>query len=352
MEEHGSRKRVTLRDVAARAGVSLKTASNVVNGNGRMTDATREKVQRVIDELGYQVNIAARNLNRRKTGFITLAVPTLTPPYLAELANRVIDEARRRGCSVYVTTYAEGTAKGLQDLLRDFNSTVSDGMILSLSEVASVSTDDLDVPYPLVCVGGRDTRGRVDHVTPDDIAAGATAAGYLIDRGSTRLSVIGARADYADGFDSLKDVTEGNAELRLRGIVEEHARRGMALSTDLVGYTGQDWSIGSGVETMRRVIASGHPFDGVVALNDQLAIGASVTLAAAGIPVPDAVQVIGFDDIEEAAYLPTPLTTMASRLDWIAATAVDRILGRIAGTVTEPELIRTESYVIARATTR
>ena len=74
--------------------------------------------------------MAARNLNRDHTGFITLAVPSLIPPYLAELANRTIEAARQRDYSVYVTTYAEGSAKGARDLLKKFNSTVSDGMIL------------------------------------------------------------------------------------------------------------------------------------------------------------------------------------------------------------------------------
>lgn len=159
-EPKPDKKRVTLRDVAEEAGVSLKTASNVINHSGRMTDSTREKVQEVIDRLGYRVNVSARNLNRGKTGFITLAVPTLTAPYLSELANRVIDAARGYGYSVYVTTYAEGSAQGAQSLLRNFNTTVSDGMILSISEVENLEAADLDVDYPLVCVGARSTHGQ------------------------------------------------------------------------------------------------------------------------------------------------------------------------------------------------
>ena len=141
------KKRVTLRDVAEEAGVSLKTASNVINHTGRMTDATREKVQKVVDRLGYRVNVSARNLNRGRTGFITLAVPCLTAPYLAELANRVIDAARIYGYSVYVTTYAEGTSRGAASLLRNFNATVSDGMILSLSEMEDLTPEDLSVIF-------------------------------------------------------------------------------------------------------------------------------------------------------------------------------------------------------------
>ena len=82
-DEKTAKRRVTLRDVAQAAGVSLKTASNVINGSGRMTDETRTKVETVIKDLGYRVNVAARNLNRDHTGFITLAVPSLIPPYLS-----------------------------------------------------------------------------------------------------------------------------------------------------------------------------------------------------------------------------------------------------------------------------
>ena len=101
-ESKSNHRRVTLREVADRAGVSLKTASNVINDSGRMADGTRRRVETVIHELGYRVNVAARNLNRDRTGFITLAVPSLTPPYLAELANRTIDAARDLGYSCFL----------------------------------------------------------------------------------------------------------------------------------------------------------------------------------------------------------------------------------------------------------
>ncbi|KAB7785709.1 LacI family DNA-binding transcriptional regulator [Bifidobacterium cebidarum] len=346
----GAKKRVTLRDVAQTAGVSLKTASNVINGSGRMSSETRTKVEVVIKELGYQVNVAARNLSRNHTGFITLAVPSLTPPYLAELANRIIDAARQHDYSVYVTTYAEGSAKGARDLLKKFNSTVSDGMILSMSEVENISKKDLAVDFPLVVVGARTTWGIADHVTPDDVNAAAQAAGYLYDHGSNRLAVIGARDAYDEA--ALLQSVEGNAQLRLRGVIEEAHRRGLAIDARLVGTTDQDWTIGAGARVTQKLIDSGVPFDGVVALNDQLAIGALTALRISGYAVPEQVQVIGFDNIEEAPYLQIPLTTMDSRLEWTAPTAVERILGRIRGGITQPELLTCSSRVIARATTR
>ena len=329
-----ARRRVTLRDVATAAGVSLKTASNVINGTGRMTDATRAKVEAVIEQTGYRVNVAARNLNRDRTGFITLAVPTLTAPYLSELANRVIDAARQRGYLVYVTTYAEGSATGARELLRNFNTTVSDGMILSMSEVKDISPEDLEVDFPLVVVGARTTWGKADHVTPNDVQAAASAAGYMFDCGVKSLAV------------------EGNAQLRLRGIIEECRRRGMTLDARLVSNVEQEWTIGAGAHATQELIDKGVPFDGVIGLNDQLAIGALTVMRANGIEIPRQVQVIGFDNIEESQYLQIPLTTMDSRLEWTAPTAVERILGRIRGEIAKPELLMTDCNVIVRDSTR
>lgn len=344
------RRRVTLRDVAREAGVSLKTASNVINGVGRMSSHTRSHVQKVIDRLGYRVNMAARNLSRDHTGVITLAVPSLTPPYLAELANRVIDAARLRDYSVYVTTYAEGSAQGSGRLLEDFNTTVSDGMILSMSEVEEFRPEYVSIAYPLVCVGARTTWGMADHVTTDDVRAAATATGYLIERGSRRVAVVGARD--VRNAESALSAREGNAQLRVRGVLEECRRRGVPFDWRLLGVAQRDWSIGSGYQVTERLVMGGVAFDGIVALNDQLAIGAVAALKAHGIAIPEQVQVVGFDNIEEAQYLQTPLTTMDSRLDWVAPMAVDRILGRIDGTIGAPALITEDSRLIVRATTR
>lgn len=343
-------KRVTLREVAIRAGVSLKTASNVINGNGRMSKETRNRVQGIIDESGYQINAAARNLHRNKTGIITLAVPSLTPPYLAELANRVIDSARLKDYAVYVSTYAEGSAKGAKDILKSFNNTISDGIILSMSELEQFELEDLDVNYPLVCVGARTTYGVADHVMVDDAASGEMAADYLFDRGVKSLAVIGLHKH--QNMVELTGAKEGNAELRMCGILRALDRRSIEPDPRLLGVTGYDWSLGSGYMTMQGIIDSTVPFDGVIALNDQLAIGALSALTANGVGVPGQVQVIGFDNIEESAYLQTPLTTMDSCLGWISRTCVDRVLARIGGGPVEPRNLLVSSDVIARKTTR
>ena len=250
---------------------------------------------------------------------------------------------------MYVVTYGGQNAQGARELLRNFNTTVSDGLILSMSEDESLTAQDLDVDYPMVAVGARDVWGVCDHVTCDDVQASRMAASYLFERGARHLAVIGSRGIYDE--QAALHATDGNAWLRLRGVVEACRERGISLDPELV-VSGGDWAIGCGYKAIQRLIDAGKEFDGVVAFNDQLAIGVLSALAANGISVPGQVQVIGFDNIEEAAYLQPPLTTMDSRFDAIVPAVSARMLMRIAGRNIEPELMRIPSRVIARSTTR
>ena len=88
---------VTMREVAKAAGVSIKTVSNVVNDYEFVSQATRDKVNKAIDELGYTLNVSARNLRRGQAGFIGLAIPDLQMPYFAQLSSLVIEEAKKLG---------------------------------------------------------------------------------------------------------------------------------------------------------------------------------------------------------------------------------------------------------------
>lgn len=93
---------VSLKDVAQRAGVSVKTVSNVVNNYQHVTPGMRARVQQAIDELGYRPNLTARHLRKGRTGIIALAVPEFGNPYFAELAGAVIDAAARHDYTVLV----------------------------------------------------------------------------------------------------------------------------------------------------------------------------------------------------------------------------------------------------------
>jgi len=121
---------VTMREVAKAAGVSIKTVSNVVNDYEFVSDATRAKVHKAIDELGYVINVSARNLRRGSTGIIALAIPDLQLSYFAQLSSLIITEAKKLGLRVIVepTLYSR---EGELDALHGSQTAMVDGLIYS-----------------------------------------------------------------------------------------------------------------------------------------------------------------------------------------------------------------------------
>lgn len=343
-------KRSTLRDVARVAGVSLKTASNAANGTGRMSDETRQHVLDVIHQLHYQVNVSARNLTAGRSHNITFILPGLSAPYLGELADNVISAATARGYESSIWTY-DPLNVSMGELLSSVNTSTSDGVVLSLSEAGTAQKEDFNVPYPLVTIGTRKTYGLADRVTMDDRLNAAFAVRYLHQHGAQSLAVIGAHQAFDEK--TIREANEGNAHLRLRGVLEQAEHDGWQLDSHLIVNVGYSWNIGEGFRAAEWLIEQGTHFDAILALNDQLAIGAISALIGHGLRVPQDVQVIGFDNIEEARYLQPPLSTMDSMINWTADTAVNRLIDRIEGKLEGPaELIRRRGDLIVRETTR
>lgn len=310
---------VTLHDVAALAGVSIKTVSNVINDYPHIRPATREKVEAAIAELGYTPNLTARNLRSGRTGAIALAVPDLSLAYFAELAADVIREAEAAGVVVLVEQTGGDRDREL-DLLRSARLKLTDGLIFSPLGMGQEDIAALDVSYPLVLLGERIFGGPTDHVTMRNVEAARAATEYLIAQGRTRIAVVGAH----------EGEVIGSAGLRLRGYREALDAAGIAFDESILAYTTL-WHRANGADSMRELLARGVEFDAVFGLNDTLALGAMRVLQESGRRVPDDVHVIGFDELDEAAYSIPSLTTIDPGREWIAKTAVSTLLERIAG---------------------
>ncbi|MFI2754449.1 LacI family DNA-binding transcriptional regulator [Cellulomonas sp. P22] len=307
-----------MHDVAELAGVSIKTVSNVVNGYPYIRPATRAKVDMAIAELGYQVNVAARNLRRGRTGMIGLAVPELSLPYFAELADSVIRAAETVGLTVLIEQTGAVRARELE-VLSGRRRHLTDGLIFSPLSLGPEDTDVLAVDFPMVLLGERIFGGPADHVTMNNVEAARAATQHLIDLGRRRIAVIGAHEGEA----------VGSSALRIQGYQQALAAAGLPLDPALVGEAGP-WDRATGAEVMHRMLDAGTEPDAVFALNDALALGALHALHARRIAVPEQIAVVGFDDIDEASYSWPTLTTVAPGREEIARTAVDLLVARIA----------------------
>ncbi|WP_337973440.1 LacI family DNA-binding transcriptional regulator [Cellulomonas sp. NTE-D12] len=332
---------VTMHDVAARAGVSIKTVSNVLNAYPYIRPATRERVEQAIAELGYQVNLSARNLRRGSTGIIGLAVPELRLPYFAELADSVIGAAEREGLTVLIEqTGAERTRE--LAVLTSAQRQLTDGLLysplaLDLADLASLRLD-----FPMVLLGERIFGADADHVTMANVDAARAATEHLVARGRRRVATVGAHPGEVSG----------SAVLRLQGYREALEAAGLPFEPALVAEA-WFWNRAAGAAAMDRLLDSGVGVDAVFAMNDALALGVLHALHRRGVAVPEQVAVIGFDDIEEAQYSAPTLSSISPGRDQIAQTAVRLLRERIdrGDAAGPPRTVVAEFTVVAREST-
>ncbi len=332
---------VTLRDVAARAGVSSRTVSNVVNGYAPVTEATRARVQQAVDELGYRPNVLARNLATGRSGQIAVVVPYLDTPYFAELLQGVIRAARVRGYNVLIDQ-TEGDAEHEKLFLtRGSQHLLFDGVIFSPLGLAQSDLSVRDASLPLVVLGERVSDGSFDHIGIDDVTASRQATEHLLDLGRRRVAAIGDQP-YRTGE---------AAQLRTRGFRLAHERAGLPVHEELIISTPR-FNRSDGATAMAHLLDLEEPPDAVFCYSDLVALGALHTLASRGLRVPEDVAVVGYDDIEDGRYSNPTVTTISPDKKMIAETAVERLLKRIGSTAPVPGLeIRAPHRLVVRQST-
>jgi DNA-binding LacI/PurR family transcriptional regulator len=328
----------TLRDVAKRANVSIRTVSNVVNGYAPVSDELRARVQAALDELDYRPNLIARNLKQGRTGMIALVVPELDVPYFAELAREVITAARAHGYVVMIDQ-TDGDGERERELLgRDSRATMFDGLLLSPLTVSAEELRARGNRIPIVLLGEHIFNGSFHHM--DNVAAARDATAHLLGLGRRRVAAIGDQP-YATGE---------TAQLRTAGYRQALARAGLEVDERLIVST-PHFHRRLGAEAMESLLALPEPPDAVFCYNDLLALGAMRALTRAGRRIPDDVAVAGIDDIEEGQYSTPSLTTVAPDKGEIARQAVNTLLEAINGTTAAPAEIVVPHRLIVREST-
>jgi DNA-binding LacI/PurR family transcriptional regulator len=308
-----------LKDVAERAGVSVKTVSNVVNGYLHVRPDTRARVLEAISELDYRPNISARNLRRGRTGIIALAVPELDIPYFAELARHVVTAAARHDWTVLIDQ-TNGDREQERLVAGGIRDHLIDGLIFSPLALTGADLAPGIDGTPMVLLGERVDHGPADHVAIDNVAAARDATAHLIALGRRRIAAVGAQ----------HTAEAATARLRLAGWSAALNDAGLRPDPDLVAAA-PSWHRADGASAMRTLLAGGARPDAVLCFNDTLALGAIRALHDAGLRVPADVAVAGFDDIEDGRYFIPTLTTVAPDKADLARVAVDLLAARVSG---------------------
>ncbi len=326
-------------DVAARAGVSLGTVSNVLNHPDRVSPATRERVLAAIAELGFIRNEAARQLRAGRSRTVGLVVLDVRNPFFTDLAMGVERTALQAGLSVVLCNSDDDRVRESHhlDLLQQQRAF---GVLITPVGQTTTGIDAIRRAGTPVVLVDRSSSRRVCSVSVDDFVGGQLATAHLIDKGHRRIAFIG-------GPLSLTQVSE-----RLDGARAAVSAAGRRESSLVVVETARlDVAAGIYAGTKIAAMPARSRPSAVFCANDLLALGVLQHMTRLRVDVPGELAIVGYDDIDFAAAAAVPLTSVRQPRAQLGQAAMELLLEEATDptghqhrhVVFEPELVVRES---------
>ncbi|GCE31600.1 LacI family transcriptional regulator [Dictyobacter alpinus] len=333
---------VHLKDIAAYTGVSIKTVSNVVNGNyEHVGPETRAIVLDAIKKMNYRPNTAARHLRKASVSILAYAFPDLSNPYFTDIGDAIATVAAELKYTVLLDyTFAERDKE--LNILTGMSPHLLDGVILDSHALNVDDIAEVTASTPIVLLGERLFGAPFDHVLIDNVEAAYVATSHLIATGKRRIAAIGVQTARSEA-----------PSLRLQGFLRAHAEAHIQPDNSLL-MDGGLWHRADGARAMQQLLQreqNAMP-DAVFCFNDLMALGAMSVINAAGYRIPEDIAVIGIDDIEDGRYASPALSTIAPDKPEIARLAVTRLVDHIKGHASQPPAsIMAPFHLQARAST-
>ncbi len=327
--------RITIKDVAAQAGVSVPTVSKVINGRYGVSAATFARVQAVIDELGYEASLVARSLRNHQTNVIGILVADLEP-FSTELLKGAANAIRNSGFELVVYSAGGRTDARLgweRRYLSRLSGTLIDGAVL-------VTPTVVDVRYgaPIVAVDPHTGSSDLPTVDSDNLHGARLATEHLIGLGHRRIALLAGRPDLQ------------SAQLREAGYRQAMTAAGIAISDDLIRIGGYDAAIST--EAARELLSQTDPPTGVFAANDVSAIATIAAATDLGLRVPADLSVVGFDNVPDSALCSPPLTTVEQPIHEMGRIATEILIRLIRGETVETTHVTLATRLIVRHSTQ
>jgi LacI family transcriptional regulator len=325
--------RVKMSDVARKAGVSVATVSKVVNGRYGVAPSTVDRVQQIIDQLGYEASLGAQSLRSHRTGVLGILVAEFEP-----FSTELLKGASR---AVATTDYellaytggARGTAVGWERRsLARLSGTLIDGAIIVTPTVVQTQHG-----FRVVAVDPHTGPTGMPTVDSDNFAGAVLATKHLLSLGHRRIGFLSGRPDLE------------SSRLREAGFRRAMADAGVKVDAHLVrvgGYRSETAAVPA-----RELLSRARRPTAVFASNDLSAIATIEVAHSLGLAVPDDLSVIGFDNVPESALAPVPLTTIKQPLQQMGAEALRLLVDLIDGVKRDPH-VRLPTELVERSSCR
>jgi LacI family transcriptional regulator len=327
--------RVTIRDVAARAGVSVATVSKVLNERYGVAAETSARVKAVIDEMGYEASLVAQSLRNHRTNVIGILVADLEP-FSTELLKGAADAIRGTGFELVV--YSAGGRVGdnvgwERRYLSRLSGTLVDGAIL-------VTPTVVDVRYgaPIVAVDPHTGPTDLPTIDSDNLRGAQLATEHLLDLGHRRIGMLTGRPDLQ------------SARLREDGYRQALAAARVPVDERLLQVGAYDPEISAA--SARHLLTAVDRPTAIFAANDISAIATVRAATGLGLRVPEDLSVVGFDNVPESALNTPPLTTVHQPIREMGQCAVELLIRLIRGETSDPIHLTLATSLVVRQSTR
>jgi DNA-binding LacI/PurR family transcriptional regulator len=333
-------KAVSLRDVAKMAKVSVATVSMVLNDNPRISRATHLRVQRLMDRMGYQPNRLAQSLSGRYTQVLAVLLPALrhafADAYFGELISGICDRAGKFGYKIMLE-------QAKPEFIRErkhveiFERRYVDGVLcLGTNDRHHYLEDFTDGRYPALVVDNYFNEWKLDHTACDYRSGAEQVMNYLLQLGHRKIALLAAAPEISTA----------------RDVREVYNQRLAAAGSELDASWIEDgkFTEDGGAEACRKLLKRHPNLTAIFATNDKMAVGALHLLNRLGIAVPRDISVVGFDDLQHAAFVVPSLTTVHLPLYQVGSLACERLVERIRGK-TEPVADVLSTHLVVRNST-
>lgn len=345
MERRTHRPRIA--DVAREAGVSKTAVSFAFNSPERLAAGTATRIREVADALGYRPNPVARLLTQQRTMTLGVLTPqalavTFSNPFFAEFSEGVAQTAERLGYELHFISPLHGSL-ALAVGRATVDGVVAIGLSASHLEVNQIQATGL----PMVFVDADDLPGH-SSVVVDDEGGARAAADHLLALGHRDVVVLAVEGPEGSA-DSGREDAFGVTARRLRGY--RAAFDASSVELPIHSIVAGRASIDGGADAFRRVWAAGHRPTAFLAMSDAMAIGAMSAARDIGVLVPRDLSIVGFDDVDVAAHVEPPLTTVHQPIREKGAEAARLLLAWIEHRDPLPERRRLPTWLVIRGST-
>ncbi|MCI9273379.1 MAG: LacI family transcriptional regulator [Clostridiales bacterium] len=326
----------TIKQVAKEAGVSVATVSRVLNGEDKVSPATKQHVLEVVKQMGYTPNVLGRNLRTSATRKVLVLAPSLSNQFYASVIRGMETVARKQAYQVLTSsTYSREETE--RELLSMLYSRSVDGVVLLSSKLSADQLSGIAREKPLVMCCEYTQGAQLSAVTIDNYQAGREAVEYLIKRGHKRIALITNESVYS-------------ARQRTQGYLDALTACGLPVKTEFIVPT--EYTFQAGVSAAKKLMRIKDPPTAIFAISDELAAGVVKVLNEKGMRPGNDVDVFGFDNTSLAKMITPSLSTVSQPRRQMGEQAMTLLLEKITNKNTGNRLVILPHQLVLRETTR